>query len=373
VDLWRRPEWLADWTQEDEARWRAEPERDYYAALGLPRSGSSPASGSRVRAAFHRLAVKWHPWNVWNRSQPLNDKNCTASCIREALVRFWTVTEAYLVMKDAERKRIYDECGLAALRKSESYYEEPLFEKDAFEVYDSFFSGEDPEDREFLLMNGGGQVEWSDDEGYASVSEHEDDNEDKLDFAREAMNAAQADASRTDCSNADVQRSSTGNIPGPAAAKAESELPPELLLPVTVNDNAAKVASGLGASLEARWVSRVGEACDRASEPMCAMVEACTASDPAGSQMVDGRGEGALCGSDGGRGIEESIFSSADTMGVSEALASPAKRRRLDVPPTMSSPAWSPASGAGAATAASAGVAVDDVGAVTTAATAVAY
>lgn len=146
-----------DWTEEDEDQWRQESNRDYYSVLGLPAGGGSSFSVSRVRHAYHRLARKIYPLihgrqgcKGFGRSAVPADP----AARRQAEMRFWLVTEAYLVLKDPERRRIYGECGMVALRKSEACYEQSVFDQDAFEVYEVFFRGDDPEDRDFLLMNG---------------------------------------------------------------------------------------------------------------------------------------------------------------------------------------------------------------------------
>merc|ERR1712151_439522 len=61
--------------------------------------------------------------------------------------------EAFLVLRDKHRKRVYDECGIKALRQSESYAGDSIFDCDAFQVFDSFYSGDDPLGRDFLLAN----------------------------------------------------------------------------------------------------------------------------------------------------------------------------------------------------------------------------
>lgn len=162
--------WLeSEWTEEDEERWHQEPNRDYYAALGLPPGGGRNFSVSAVRHAYHRVACKLfavlhghHGGKGFRRAAETEP-----AARRQAELKFWLVTEAYLVLKDPERRRIYDENGLAALRKSEECYEQSVFDQDASEVFESFFRGDDPEDRDFLLMNGqpGDDTSESDDEG----------------------------------------------------------------------------------------------------------------------------------------------------------------------------------------------------------------
>ena len=120
-----------DWTLEDEEAWASETERDYYAAPGglvVPRARRRPprlevhkgSNASRVRAAYHRLVQRWHPYVGTEEEAPR----------REVFRRFRAISEGYLVLTDPERRRIYDDCGFVGLRKSEECYEEPIFEKD---------------------------------------------------------------------------------------------------------------------------------------------------------------------------------------------------------------------------------------------------
>eukprot|EP00435_Cladocopium_sp_Y103_P061013 s999_g22.t1 len=121
-----------DWTAEDDETWDAENDRDYYAALELGRAPS--ISSSRVRAAYHKLVQRWHPYNgTWHLEGDTADDSVDHVKVgrRAALRRFWAISEAYLVLADPERRRIYDECGFKGLKQSESCYAESVFEKDA--------------------------------------------------------------------------------------------------------------------------------------------------------------------------------------------------------------------------------------------------
>ncbi|KAH8254326.1 hypothetical protein KR032_009575 [Drosophila birchii] len=72
---------------------------DYYKVLDVPRS----ATDSEVKKAYRKLALKWHP-----------DKN--PDNLEEANKRFRELSEAYEVLSDARKRRIYD--SRATLHKS---------------------------------------------------------------------------------------------------------------------------------------------------------------------------------------------------------------------------------------------------------------
>lgn len=74
------------------------PEKDYYQILGVPRN----ASQEEVKKAFRRLAVKFHP-----------DKNPGDPSSEE---KFKEIGEAYQVLSDPEKRRIYDAYGYEGLR-----------------------------------------------------------------------------------------------------------------------------------------------------------------------------------------------------------------------------------------------------------------
>jgi curved DNA-binding protein CbpA len=71
-------------------RFRADPERVYYAILGL----KEDASPEEVRKAYRKLALHYHP-----------DRNRGEAGAEE---RFKAISEAYAVLIDPERRRLYD-------------------------------------------------------------------------------------------------------------------------------------------------------------------------------------------------------------------------------------------------------------------------
>ena len=70
--------------------------RDYYDVLGLDKS----ASDQEIKKAYRRLAKKYHP--------DMNPGDANAEKI------FKEVTEAYNVLSDKEKKKLYDQFGHAA-------------------------------------------------------------------------------------------------------------------------------------------------------------------------------------------------------------------------------------------------------------------
>ena len=67
--------------------------KDYYGILGVPRN----ASEKDIKAAFRRLARKYHP------DVNPNDKSAEA--------RFKEISEAQEVLTDADKRKLYDQYG----------------------------------------------------------------------------------------------------------------------------------------------------------------------------------------------------------------------------------------------------------------------
>ncbi|HZS93127.1 MAG TPA: molecular chaperone DnaJ [Chloroflexota bacterium] len=100
--------------------------RDYYEVLGVARG----VSEEELKRAFRKLARQYHP-----------DVNKSP----EAESRFKEIGEAYDVLSDPEKRRIYDQFGHAGLN-SQGYGGFQGFEgfgsfADIFEQFDSFFGG----------------------------------------------------------------------------------------------------------------------------------------------------------------------------------------------------------------------------------------
>src|SRR6266436_229038 len=76
-------------------------QRDYYEVLGVTRT----AAVDEIKSAYRKAALKWHP----DRS-PENKS--------EAEVKFRECTEAYSVLRDTQKRQIYDTYGHAGLSSS---------------------------------------------------------------------------------------------------------------------------------------------------------------------------------------------------------------------------------------------------------------
>ncbi|KAG8339655.1 DnaJ domain [Trypanosoma vivax] len=117
---------------------------DYYKVLGIPRN----ASLSDIKKAYHQLALKYHP-----------DK--ATSNREEAERRFKEVSEAYDVLSDDSKKKIYDAYGEEGLKMGEAGGGNPaggmgaqgtfrdgrsyvFSNDDAFKVFKEFFGNQDP-------------------------------------------------------------------------------------------------------------------------------------------------------------------------------------------------------------------------------------
>ena len=86
-----------------------------YETLGVPRNPTE----SMLKEAYRRLAREWHP-----------DKN--AHRIKEATVRFATVSRAYDVLSDPVKRRIYDRLGDDGLQRWQDG--DPSIDKDGNEI-----------------------------------------------------------------------------------------------------------------------------------------------------------------------------------------------------------------------------------------------
>ena len=79
--------------------------RDYYDVLGIPKQ----ASNQEIKKAYRKLAKKYHP-----DTNPGDE---------EAEKLFKEVTEAYNVLSDEEKRKLYDQFGHAAFDGGTDPYE----------------------------------------------------------------------------------------------------------------------------------------------------------------------------------------------------------------------------------------------------------
>ncbi|XP_046964807.1 dnaJ homolog subfamily B member 6 isoform X3 [Vanessa cardui] len=109
---------------------------DYYRTLGVTRT----ATEAEIKKAYRKLALKWHP-----------DKNPDNA--DEANRRFKEISEAYEVLSDERKRRVYDQYGKEGLNSSRGrhsasdedydfgYHSFPFTFRDPEEVFREFFGG----------------------------------------------------------------------------------------------------------------------------------------------------------------------------------------------------------------------------------------
>ncbi len=96
---------------------------DYYAILGLERN----ASADEVKRAYRRSAIKYHP------DRNPGDKNAEGT--------FKKCTEAYEVLSDPEKRRLYDQYGKAGLRGAGVHDWQHADVHDIFSMFGDIFGG----------------------------------------------------------------------------------------------------------------------------------------------------------------------------------------------------------------------------------------
>jgi len=104
---------------------------DYYKVLGVDRG----ASDSEIAKAYKKLALKYHP-----------DKNPENKEIAED--NFKTLTEAYEVLHDPDKRKKYDQCGKSGISGGTTYQQ-------ADEIFKTFFGTNDPVSMFFDDEDGG--------------------------------------------------------------------------------------------------------------------------------------------------------------------------------------------------------------------------
>jgi molecular chaperone DnaJ len=96
---------------------------DFYAVLGVPRD----ASDDDIKQSYRRLAMQWHP-----------DRNGGS---KEAEEKFKTITEAYDVLRDPQKRAAFDRYGEAGLRGGGQAAYEHVDLSDALNIFMRDFGG----------------------------------------------------------------------------------------------------------------------------------------------------------------------------------------------------------------------------------------
>ncbi|MCY4623508.1 MAG: molecular chaperone DnaJ [Chloroflexi bacterium] len=101
-------------------------QKDYYNLLGVPRD----ATEEQIRRAFRGLAMEWHP-----------DRNKA----KDAAERFKEINEAYQVLIDPEKRRMYDRFGRADVDPNSGWpgrgFDGFDFPGGVGDIFDAFFGG----------------------------------------------------------------------------------------------------------------------------------------------------------------------------------------------------------------------------------------
>eukprot|EP00929_Paragymnodinium_shiwhaense_P121515 TRINITY_DN93781_c0_g1_i1.p1 TRINITY_DN93781_c0_g1~~TRINITY_DN93781_c0_g1_i1.p1 ORF type:complete len:277 (-),score=93.57 TRINITY_DN93781_c0_g1_i1:84-914(-) len=111
---------------------------DFYGVLGVDRN----ASADDLKKAYRKAALRWHP-----------DKN--PDNVDEAEKMFKAVAEAYEVLSNPEKRRLYDLGGMGAVQGggaggpgfrggSPGFRGDPFDMHSAFNIFEQFFGGRDP-------------------------------------------------------------------------------------------------------------------------------------------------------------------------------------------------------------------------------------
>ncbi|XP_039308293.1 dnaJ homolog subfamily B member 6 isoform X2 [Solenopsis invicta] len=122
---------------------------DYYKVLDVQRNSTS----ADIKKAYRKLALKWHP-----------DKN--PENLEEANKRFKEISEAYEVLSDEKKRRVYDQYGKDGLQMPggkrrhgddfDTHFGGTFVFRDPEEVFREFFDGI-PFDDLFAGFHGGGR------------------------------------------------------------------------------------------------------------------------------------------------------------------------------------------------------------------------
>lgn len=93
---------------------------DYYKVLGVSRSASS----ADIKRAYRKLSLKYHP-----------DKNPS----EDASVKFAEIANAYSVLSDDEKRKVYNQGGEEAVKQQEQRANQPA--TDPFSIFEHFGFG----------------------------------------------------------------------------------------------------------------------------------------------------------------------------------------------------------------------------------------
>lgn len=97
--------------------------KDYYEVLGVNRD----ASEDELKKAYRKLAMKWHP-----------DRNPGDA---QAEIEFKACAEAYEVLGDDEKRRLYDQHGHAGLRGNPHHDFRSMHVEEIFSMFNDIFGG----------------------------------------------------------------------------------------------------------------------------------------------------------------------------------------------------------------------------------------
>jgi len=98
-------------------------QRCYYEILGVERTSSA----DEIKRSYRRLAMKWHP-----------DRNPDNP---QAEVEFKACAEAYEVLGDEEKRRLYDQHGHAGLRGNPHHDFRSMHVEEIFSMFNDIFGG----------------------------------------------------------------------------------------------------------------------------------------------------------------------------------------------------------------------------------------
>ncbi|MEP6767019.1 MAG: DnaJ domain-containing protein, partial [Gemmatimonadaceae bacterium] len=96
---------------------------DFYAVLSVPRD----ASDDDIKQSYRKLAMQWHP-----------DRNGGS---KDAEEKFKTLTEAYDVLRDPQKRAAYDRYGEAGLRGASQQQYEHVDLAEALNIFMRDFGG----------------------------------------------------------------------------------------------------------------------------------------------------------------------------------------------------------------------------------------